>query len=67
MWHRGAIRLTHSQLVAVAGLGQAEATGPRQHAYGLTDSGEARGGAAQCVAREARVMSREGLGVLGRR
>jgi hypothetical protein len=48
-------------------LRRAAATGPRQRARGRTDSGEARSGAAQCVAREARVMPREGLGRLGRR
>jgi hypothetical protein len=53
MWHRGAIRLTPSRLVAVAGAGRVAATGPRRRARGLTGSGEARGGAAQCVAREA--------------
>jgi hypothetical protein len=36
--------------------------GPRRRTRGRTDSGEARGGAAQCVAWEAQVMSREGLG-----
>jgi hypothetical protein len=44
-WHRGAIRLTPSRLVAVAGSGRAPAsavTGPRRRARGRTDSGGPR-------------------------
>jgi hypothetical protein len=48
-------------------LRRAAAMGPRRRARGRTDSGETRGDAVQCVAREASVRSREGLGVLGRR
>jgi hypothetical protein len=47
-------------------LRRAEATGPRRRAHGLTSSDEARGGAAQCVAWEAQVMSREGLEMFAR-
>jgi hypothetical protein len=43
------------------------AKGPRRRARGLTGSGEVRGGVAQCVAWEAQVMSREGLGTFARR
>jgi hypothetical protein len=48
-------------------LRRAAATRPRRRARGHTDSGEARGGEAQCAAREPRGMSREGLGRRGRR
>jgi hypothetical protein len=48
-------------------LRRAAATRPRRHARGHTGSGKARGGEAQCVAREVREMSREGLGRLRRR
>jgi hypothetical protein len=47
------------------GSSPAAATGPWRRARGRTDSGEARGGAAQCVAWEAQV-SREGLGTFAR-
>jgi hypothetical protein len=70
MWHRGAIRLTPSQLVAVAGAGRALASGGEgtaRRARGLTGSGEVRGGVAQCVAWEAQVISREGLGTFAQR
>jgi hypothetical protein len=48
-------------------LRRAAATRPRRRARGHTGSGGARCGEAQCVAREARGMSREDLGRLGRR
>jgi hypothetical protein len=48
-------------------LRRAAATRPQRRARGCTDSGEARGGEAQCAAREARGRSREGLGRFGRR
>jgi hypothetical protein len=48
-------------------LRRAAATRPRWRARGHTDSGEARGSEAECAAREAQRISREGLGRLGRR
>jgi hypothetical protein len=41
-------------------------TRPRRHARGHVDSNEARGGGGQCAAMEALLMSREGVGMVGR-